>query len=103
MRRPAVIGLALLLVIPVFGGPAAAQNPDASTDLKIELKRKRHVVPPPADTAGAASEAAASAQRIEEQRRLEEFRRKAMPPPSPPLDESVVEGNRAKQLRELPR
>jgi hypothetical protein len=103
MRRTALIGLALLLVIPAFGVPASAQNPDTSTDLKIELKRKRHVVPPPADTGAGASEAEAAAQRIEEQRRLEELRRKAMPRPSPPLDESVVEGSRAKQLHELPK
>ena len=103
MRRTALIGLALLLAIPVFGVPVAAQNPDASTDLKIEMKRKRPVVPPPADTGAATSEAEAATRRIEEQRRVEELRRKAMQPPPPPLDESVVEGSRSRQLQELPK
>ena len=103
MRRTLMIAVALMTIVPGFCVPALAQSPDAkSTDLKIELKKKRSVVRPPADTGPATGEAEAAAQRMEEERRAGELQRKAMPSPAPPLDESVVEGSRARQLRESP-
>ena len=74
-----------------------------STDLQLELKRKRSVVPPPSDTGQAVKDADAAARQLDEQRQADEMRTRAMWPPSPPLDESVVEGSRSRQLQEGPK
>lgn len=104
MRRALLIALPLVAMLWGLSQPVLAQAPDAkSTDLTIELKKKRTVVTPPADTGAGASEAEAAVRRMEELRRAEELQRKAMPTTPPQRDESVVEGIQGKQLPELPK
>jgi hypothetical protein len=101
MRRVTVIGLTALVLISAPIVPVSAQKPDgASSGVQLELKRQRTVVPPPVDAGAAAREAEEAARRLDEQRRADELIRKATPRLTPPLDESVVEGSRAKQLQE---
>ena len=99
-----LIGLALLVLVPAAREPALAQGSGSqSTDLQLELKRKRSVVPRPSDTGQAVKDADAAARQLDEQRRADEMRTRAMRPPSPSLDESVVEGRRSRQLQEGPK
>ena len=104
MIRLLLSALLLLAILSGLSLPAGAQGPDAKrSDLNLELKKKRTVVAPPVETGAGAREADAAARRIEEQRRAEELQRKAMPAVPPPLDQSVTEGIRGKQLQELPK
>ncbi len=98
-----LIGLALLVLVPAAREPALAQGPGSQSTLQLELKRKRSVVPPPSDTGQAVKDADAAARQLDEQRQADEMRTRAMWPPSPPLDESVVEGSRSRQLQEGPK
>ena len=93
-----LIGLALLVLVPAAREPTLAQGSGSqSTDLQLELKRKRSVVPRPSDTGQAVKDADAAARQLDEQRQADEMRTRAMRPPSPPLDEEV-EGSRSRQL-----
>jgi hypothetical protein len=101
MRRTVLTALALVVVLAGFRTPALAQGTNApSIDLQLEMQRKRTVVPPRPDVGPAAKEAEAAAERIQQQRQAEELGKKAMQAPMPPLDESVVEGSRARQLQD---
>ena len=101
MRRAMMTGLALASVLVAELCPAvSAQTPQGqSTDVQIETKQKRTIVKPPVDAGTAAGEADAAAQKLEEQRRAEELLRKATPSASPPLDESVIEGSKGRELQ----
>ena len=101
MRRAVMTGLALASVLSAtLCSPVWAQTPQGpSTDVRIDTKQKRTIVKPPMETGTAAGEAEAAAQKLEEQRRAEELLRKAGPSASPPLDESVVEGSKGRELQ----
>jgi len=99
MKALALTGLALLAVICASGVPALAQTQDKGST-ELELKHKRTIVAPPTDVESAKRDADAATKRTEEQRQLEEYSKKATQKPSPPLDESVVEGSRARQRQE---
>lgn len=101
MRRAIVTAVVLLAVLAASGPPVLAQKPEGpSTDMRIERKQQRPIVQPPANTGPGVGDAEATADKLDEQRRVEELRRKAMQPPPPPLDESTVEGMKARQLQE---
>ena len=104
MRRVLLVSLAMIVLVSGSRLPVFAQaSASPSIDLQIEQKRKRAVVPPPSETGQAVKDADAAARQLDQQRRVEELSNKAMQSPPPPLDESVVEGSRQRQLQEGPR
>jgi hypothetical protein len=101
MRIVALAVLVAALLAPVLSARAENASPAGSTNLQLEIKRKRHVVhprPPAAATVDDATRAEAEAsERAREDRVIRETL--TAPPRRPDLSQDVVSGIQGRTLQ----